>query len=310
MRTAFYRALEELAETDRRVWLVVGDVGFGTVESFARRFPDRFINAGVAEQNMMGVAAGLALAGNVVFVYSLANFPTFRCLEQIRNDICYHQADVKIVAGGAGLAYGSLGMTHHAVEDLAVTRSLPGMTVVAPADPVETDWATRAVGRVAGPCYLRLGRTQEPVLHAMPVELCLGAALTVRDGRDLTMIATGTILANVIEVADRLNSAGIYPRVLSMHTVHPIDTAAILAAASETQAIVTVEEHGIVGGLGSAVAEVLADSGETRVPFKRLGVPSWYSSHVGSQEHLRRAYGLSAEGIFEALKPTLDLVRN
>jgi transketolase len=310
MRTAFFRELEQLAETDRRVWLVVGDVGFGAVESFARRVPDRFINAGVAEQNMIGVAAGLALAGKVVFVYSLANFPTFRCLEQIRNDICYHQANVKIVAGGAGLAYGSLGMTHHALEDLAVTRALPGMTVVAPADPVETGYATRAVGRLEGPCYLRLGRTQERVLHALPVDFCLGSALTVREGRDLTIISTGTILSSVMDVADRLNHSGVYPRILSMHTLTPIDTAAIVAAARETRAVVTVEEHGVVGGLGSAVAEVLAERGETRVPFKRLGVPPYYSSHAGSQDYLRHAYGLSTEGILQALKPTLDLVRN
>jgi transketolase len=310
MRTAFFHALERLAETDRRIWLIVGDVGFGATESFAQRFPGRFINAGVAEQNMMGVAAGLALSGKSVFVYSLANFPTLRCLEQIRNDICYHQANVKIIAGGAGLAYGSLGMTHHALEDLAVTRSLPGMTVMAPADPVETGCAIDAIGRVDGPCYLRLGRTQEPVIHTTPVEFCLGTALTVREGHDMTLISTGTILSNVVQVADRLNGAGIYPRVLSMHTISPIDAAAIMAAARETNAIVTVEEHTVVGGLGSAVAEVLAECDEAHVPFKRLGVPSYGSLHVGSQEYLRHAYGLSIEGILQSLKPTLDLIRN
>lgn len=310
MRTAFFQTLERLAEAEERICLVVGDVGFGAVESFARRFPNRFLNAGIAEQNMIGLATGMALSGKEVFVYSLANFPTFRCLEQIRNDICYHQANVKIIAAGAGLAYGSLGMTHHATEDLAIMRAMPGMIVMAPADPIETQCATLAIGRLTGPCYVRLGRAQEPVIHPSSIQFHLGAAIKVRDGNDLTLISTGSILLNVLQVADQLQAKGILTRVLSLHTVNPLDTNAVLAAARETGAIVTVEEHSVIGGLGSAVAEVLAESNDVRVPFKRLGLPPFYSSHVGTQEHLRGMYGLSAEGILQALKPTLDLIRS
>src|SRR5712691_10038528 len=166
MRPAFFRALPELAAADERVNLVVGDLGFGVVEPFVERFPARFFNAGVAEQNMTGIAAGLALSGKTVFTYSIANFPTLRCLEQIRNDVCYHNANVKVVAVGGGFAYGALGMTHHATEDLAIMRALPGMVVVAPGDPLETELATRAIVSHSGPCYLRLGRAGEPKVHS------------------------------------------------------------------------------------------------------------------------------------------------
>src|SRR5207249_10726475 len=194
MRGAFFRALLELAEQDERVHLVVGDLGFGVVEEFARRFPARFLNAGVAEQNMTGIAAGMALSGKIVFTYSIANFPILRCLEQVRNDVCYHNANVKIVAVGGGLAYGSLGATHHATEDLAILRSLPRMVVVAPGDPVETEAATRAVRTQAGPCYLRLGRAGEAKVHRGEIDFQLGKAIQVRDGRDLTLVTTRGML--------------------------------------------------------------------------------------------------------------------
>src|SRR5438034_11308337 len=174
MREAFFGTLEEIAAIDRRVCLVVGDLGFGVVERFARRFPDRFVNVGVAEQNMTAIATGLALNGKVVFTYSIGNFATLRCLEQIRNDVCYHDANVKIVAVGGGFAYGALGATHHATEDLAIMRALPEMTVVAPGDPVETEAATDAIAVHAGPCYLRLGRAGESRVHRASIDFQLG----------------------------------------------------------------------------------------------------------------------------------------
>src|SRR5437667_1620165 len=177
MRSAFFDTLVRLAEDDERITLVVGDLGFGVIEPFARRFPDRFLNAGVAEQNLTGIAAGMALSGKIVFTYSIANFPTLRCLEQIRNDVCYHEANVKIVAVGGGFAYGALGMTHHATEDLAIMRTLPGMVVVAPGDPVEAELATRAVVRDSRPCYLSLGRAGEPTVHPRGVSFQLGRAI-------------------------------------------------------------------------------------------------------------------------------------
>lgn len=308
MRTAFFRTLFELAEQDERINLVVGDLGFGVVEPFAGRFPDRFLNAAVAEQNMTGIAAGMALSGKIVFTYSIANFPTLRCLEEIRNDVCYHNADVKVVAVGGGFAYGSLGMTHHATEDLAIMRALPGMVVVAPGDPIEVAHATRVIAAHGGPCYLRLGRAGEPIVHRADVEFRLGKAITVRNGGDITLISTGGLLEIVLHVAERLATEGVRARVLSMHTVKPLDAEAVLAAARETRGIVTLEEHSLIGGLGSAVAEVLAESGELRVPFKRLGLPSAFSSKVGDQEYLRATHGLSEDGILNSLKPILDLI--
>jgi transketolase len=300
----------ELAERDERITLIVGDLGFGVVEPFAERFPGRFLNAGVAEQNMAGIATGMAMSGKVVFTYSIANFPTLRCLEQIRNDICYHNADVKIVAVGGGFAYGPLGITHHATEDLAIMRALPGMVVVAPGDPPEVEHATRAIAAHAGPCYLRLGRAGEPTVHRQSIAFQLGKAITVLNGGDLTLISTGGILATAVRVAERLAKEGVRARLLSMHTVKPLDASAVLAAARETGAIVTLEEHSVVGGLGSAVAEVLAESGQLQVPYKRLGSPPIFSPHVGSQDYLLAQHGLSEEGILRSLEPLLQAVRS
>lgn len=309
MRTAFFRTLLELAEHDERINLIVGDIGFGVVEPFAERFPRRFLNAGVAEQNMTGIATGLALCNKVVFTYSIANFPTLRCLEQIRNDVCYHNANVKIVAVGGGFAYGSLGMTHHATEDLAIMRALPRMVVVAPGDPIEAEQATRAIVAHPGPCYLRLGRAGEVNVQRPRLAFEIGRAITVRDGGDITLISTGGVLRTAVLVAERLAQEGVQARVLSMHTVKPLDTDAVLAAARETRAIVTIEEHSVIGGLGGAVAEVLAESDREKIAFKRVGLPSVFSSHVGSQEYLRAAYGLSEDQILESLKPILDLFK-
>jgi transketolase len=306
MRTAFFETLEQLAEKDHRIHLIVGDVGYGAVSSFYRRFPSRFLNAGVAEQHMIGVATGMALSGKIVFVYSLANFPVLRCVEQIRNDVCYHHANVKIVSVGAGLSYGSLGMTHHATEDVAVMRAMPGMMVVSPGDPLETKYAVRALAEHQGPAYLRLGRTNEPVVHPGPITFSLGSAIHVRAGNMLTLIATGTMMPTAVRAAEVLDTEGISVRLLSMHTISPLDGKAVLAAARATSAIATLEEHSIVGGLGSAVAEVLAESGELHVPFRRLGLPPQLSSHVGSQEYLRGIYSLSLEGVLESIQ---DLVR-
>jgi transketolase len=300
MRTAFFKSLFEVAQQDERVYLVVGDIGFGVVEPFAQKLPKQFLNAGVAEQNMTGIAAGLALSGKIVFTYSIGNFPTIRCLEQIRNDVCYHNANVKIVSVGGGFAYGGLGMTHHATEDLAILRALPQMTVLAPGDPPEAAAATRAIVEHAGPCYLRLGRAGEPDVHLAPFEFRVGEAILVRDGADLTLISTGGMLWTAFNVANALQKQGLEARLLSMHTLKPLDAEAVLQAAGDTGAIFTLEEHSIIGGLGSAVAEVLAEAG-VAIPFKRFALPSAFSSTVGSQEYLRQHYGLSEGAILDAI---------
>jgi transketolase len=302
MRTAFIETLFELARRDERITLVVGDLGFGVVTRFMQELPKQFVNAGVAEQNMTGLAAGMALSGKIALTYSIANFPVIRCLEQIRNDVCYQNANVKIVTVGGGMAYGSLGVTHHATEDIAVMRALPHMLVVAPNDPVETRLATEAIVAHDGPCYLRLGRAGEATVHTSDIEFELGKAITVLEGDDLTLIVTGGLLHNTLQVAEILAQQGIKARVLSMHTVKPLDSEAVLAAARETKAIFTIEEHSVVGGLGGAVAELLMEECEYPVRFRRIGLRDQFSSKIGDQDYLRAQYGLDPSGILSTVE--------
>jgi len=295
VRTAFIQTLCDIAEQDERVWLLCGDLGYSVLEPFAGRFAERFVNVGVAEQNMTGIAAGLAMCGKVVFTYSIANFAVLRCLEQIRNDVCYHNLDVKIVAVGGGLAYGPQGYTHHAVEDLAVMQVLPNMTVIAPADPIETRQATEAIVTHSGPCYLRLGKAGEPVVHQTQPQFQIGKAITVQEGRDVTLITTGGVLGLAIEVSKKLAYQGHSARVLSMPTLYPLDHAAIIEASQHTHRIITIEEHGL-GGLGSVVAEVLAQIGKP-VHFVPVRLRREAVTTGGSQSMLRTTQGLSIDNI-------------
>lgn len=308
MRTAFINELFTLAKQDHRIVLIVGDLGFGVVNPFMEHLPGQFLNAGVAEQNMTGMAVGMALSGKIALTYSIANFPTLRCLEQVRNDVCYHNANVKVVSVGGGFTYGAMGATHHAIEDLAVMRALPGLLVVAPGDPIEARAATRAVIEYSGPCYVRLGKAGEPVVHTSPINFELGKAIHMREGRDATLISIGGILQNTVRAAERLAKKGIETRVLSMHTLKPLDVEAVLAAARDTEAIFTVEEHSILGGLGTAVAEVLAETEGIRAPLKRIGVPPAFSPHIGSQEYMQQCHGLTDEAIALTVAQTLRTV--
>jgi transketolase len=309
MRTAFLHTLFELAKQDPRIVFMTGDLGFSVVEPFMKELPGQFINAGIAEQNMTGMAAGMALSGKIVFTYSIANFPTLRCLEHIRNDVCYHHANVKIVAIGGGFAYGAMGASHHATEDLGIMRMLPEIAVLAPGDPTEARHATRAVVAHPGPCYLRLGKAGEPTVHPGEIDFQLGRAIRLREGGDLTLISTGSFLQTTAKVAERLAGQGIAARVLSMHTLKPFDTEAVLAAARETGAIATLEEHSVIGGLGSAVAEVLAEADGPRVPFRRIGLPSAFSPHIGSQEYMQGRHGLDEASVTDTLRAFLDVDR-
>jgi len=305
VRTAFIRTLNELADRDPRVCLIVGDLGYSVIEEFATRHPDQFVNAGVAEQNMIGLAAGMAMTGKIVFTYSIGNFGTLRCLEQIRNDVCYHRANVKVVAVGGGLAYGNLGVTHHASEDVAVLRALPNMTVVSPGDPIEAALATKAVTAYDGPCYLRLGKAGEPVVHEDEPRFELGRALMLRDGSDLTLIATGSMLATAAAVAARLTAKGLSVRLLSMHTIKPLDAEAVAAAATETKLIFTLEEHSIEGGLGGAVAEVLAELEPGHARLKRIGLRPEFNKVVGDQRYLKTMHGLDEDGVMNTIQPII-----
>jgi len=305
LRTAFIRTLTELAAKDRRVCLIVGDLGYSVIEEFAEKFPDQFLNAGVAEQDMIGLAAGMSMTGKVVFTYSIANFGTLRCLEQIRNDVCYHNANVKVVSVGGGLAYGNLGVTHHASEDVAILRALPNMTVVAPGDPVEAGLATRALVARDGPAYLRLGKAGEPVVHQDEPRFELGRAITLREGGDVTLIATGSMLATADAVAAQLAEKGLSVRLLSMHTIKPLDREAVIAAATETKLVFTLEEHSVEGGLGGAVAEVLAELEPGHAPLKRIGLRPEFNKVVGDQKYLKALHGLDQEGVMKTIQPII-----
>ena len=307
MRNAFLDTLYELALHDERIMFITGDLGFRVVEKFMENRPDQFLNAGVAEQNMTGIAAGMALSGRICCTYSIANFPTLRCLEQIRNDICYHDANVKVVSVGGGFAYGAMSVTHHAMEDLGVMRCLPNLTLIAPGDPVETRAATRAMIAHPGPVYLRLGKAGEPVVHPGEISFQIGKAIRCREGDDVALVSTGGMLWTAIQAAEKLAANGIETRVLSMHTLKPLDDEALLAAARETGAVLTLEEHSIVGGLGSAVAELFAEQFDLKVPFKRLGVPNAFSPHIGAQDYMLAKYALSPDAVAQSITEFLKL---
>ena len=297
MRDTFVATLIGLARRDPNLHLITGDLGFGVLKPFWEQFPDQFTNAGIAEQNMTSFAAGMALEGKTVFTYSIGNFPTLRALEQIRNDCAYHEANVKIVCVGGGFVYGSLGMSHHATEDLAVMRALPGVTVLAPSDPMEAALATQAVYRQPGTCYLRLGRGGEPRIHDSLETLEVGKALPVRGGEGVVMFSTGGIADEVLEARAHLLGEGIRAAVVSFPTVKPIDRQTIIDHALSFDLIASVEEHNVLGGFGGAVAEILAEIKGPRAQLVRIGLQDQYSSVVGSQKYLRDIYGISARAI-------------
>ena len=297
MRDAFVRALMREAAHDERLTLITGDLGFGVLKPFWETYPKQFINAGIAEQGMTGMASGLARTGRTVLTYSIGNFPTLRCLEQIRNDCAYHEANVKIVCVGGGFVYGSLGMSHHATEDMAIIRALPGVTVFTPGDPAEVEAVVPEMLRTPGTCYLRLGRGGEPTLHRQPIgEWRLPKALTLREGKDVALLSAGGILTQTVSAADLLAAKGVSAEVVSFPSIKPIDREKILELAQRFRLLVTVEEHTVVGGFGSAVAEVTAEEGlPCRV--KRIGMPDIYSSIVGTQQYLRGAYQMDDAAI-------------
>jgi transketolase len=305
VRTSFIQELCELAAADERIWLVFGDLGYSVLEAFISRFPDRYLNAGVAEQNMTGIAAGLAMLGKTVFTYTITNFAVMRCLEQIRNDVCYDNLNVKIVSVGGGVAYGSHGYTHHGVEDLAVMSAMPNLAVAAPGDPIEARFITRMMADRPGPGYLRIGKAGEPVLHDPDTNVLWGKAIPVRSnparqgsaltGSALTLISTGGMLETTLRAADLLAQQGHSADVLSMPFLVPLDEPAIAEAARRTGVIVTVEEHG-PGGLGTLVGEALARLGEP-VIFTPLRLAREPIRVAGTQQSLRAAQGLDAAGI-------------
>ena len=305
MRDTFVRTLVELAKEDKNIELITGDLGFGVLKPFWETVPDQFTNAGIAEQNMTTVAAGMALEGKTVFTYSIGNFPTLRCLEQIRNDCAYHNANVKVVCIGGGFVYGSLGMSHQATEDLAILRALPDVVVMAPADLVEAEECTKALAAYPGTAYLRLGRGGEKRIHDHIENFQIGKAIKVRDGRRIAIFSTGAIFEEVNAAYQDLIAKGYDPAVYTFPTVKPIDKGVIEECAREFEVIVTCEEHNIIGGFGSAVAEIMAEMKEKKAYLLRIGLSDEYSIKVGNQNYLRQQYGMDSKSIVEKIEDTI-----
>ncbi len=290
---SFPVVLVDLA-ADHDVFVVSQDLG--PMGSFASAYPQRAFDLGITEQNLIGVAAGIAARDNLVFVFAMAPFVSMRSFEQVRTDLAYNHKNVKVLAPFGGFTAGAWGATHHAMEDFALMRTIPGMTVLAPADGHELEKCLRAVADIEGPAYIRMGGFIP--LHEDEFEFEVGRALTLREGADITIIACGTMGRPALEAHERLKARGVSAAVLDMHTIKPLDAEAVRAAAQRTGRIVTVEEHGITGGLGTAVAEVLAEAGTGRLA--RLGVRDRFCTEVGSQAELCDMNGLNAEGIEQA----------
>lgn len=306
MRDTFVKTLVALAKEDKNIELITGDLGFGVLKPFWEQCPDQFSNAGIAEQNMTTVAAGMALEGKTVFTYSIGNFPTLRCLEQIRNDCAYHNANVKVVCIGGGFVYGSLGMSHQATEDLAILRALPNVVVMAPADLVEAEECTKALANYQGTAYLRLGRGGEKRIHEKIEAFQIGKAIKVKDGERVAIFSTGAIFEEVTAAYEQLIEDGYNPAVYTFPTVKPIDKDVIAQCAEKFDLIVTCEEHNIVGGFGSAVAEVMAEMKSKKAYLLRVGLNDKYSIKVGNQKYLREQYGMNSVAIVRKIEEAFN----
>ena len=305
-RAAYGEVLQEIGEEFPDVVVMDADLSESTMTChFAAKYPDRFYNMGIAEQSMMGTAAGLATCGITPICSTFAVFASMRSGEQIRTSICYPKLNVKVVTTHSGLSIGTAGATHFCEEDLAIMRALPNMTVIAPSDFLETKKAVRAALKMDGPVYIRLGRGDAAVLYSELDDYEIGKAITIQDGTDVTLIATGVMVQRAVAAAKLLEQEGVSCRVVDMHTIKPLDTEAVIKAARETKGIVTLEEHNVKGGLGSAVSEVVAELKGEKAPVKILGIPDVFGG-VASAELLWDSYGMDAESIAKTAKELMN----
>ena len=296
MRNAFADEITQLAQLDPRIVLLSGDIGNKLFDKFKDVDSSRFYNCGIAEGNMMGVAAGMALSGLRPIVYTITPFTTTRCFEQIRVDVCYHRAPVVIVGTGSGLSYAKLGPTHHSLEDMAILRTLPGMRVLAPCDSTELRLAMRAVFEDNGPAYIRIGKKGEADIHSTPPKFKIGEAIIIRPGNDVALLCAGNMMSETLKAADILQVNGISAEVVSFHTVKPLDESYLQNASARLQLLVTVEEHSRIGGFGSAVSEWRSFT-NCAVQQISMGTDDEFMHEVGSQNYAREKYGLTAENI-------------
>jgi transketolase len=310
MRNAFADEITQIGKADPRVVLLSGDIGNKLFDRFKAQAPGRFFNCGVAEANMMGVAAGMALCGLRPIVYTITPFTTTRCFEQIRVDVCYHKAPVVIVGTGSGLSYADLGPTHHSCEDMAILRTLPGIAVLAPADQIELRLALREALRRDGPTYMRIGKKGEPTVHETEPRFRIGYAITLRTGVDTCLISTGVMAPVVMAAAKMLEERGISARVEDFHTVKPLDEATLADVFSRFPVVAVVEEHGRIGGLAGGISEWLAGRNPPRGSLLSFGTDDAFMHEVGSQDYARRKFGLTAENIAKQVEARVRAARS
>lgn len=295
MRNAFAEAITDLAAQDKRIVLLSGDIGNRLFDRFKSLHAGRFLNCGVAEANMIGMAAGMALCGLRPVTYTIASFSTVRCLEQIRVDLCYHNVPVIVVGVGAGLAYAANGPTHHSCEDLAMLRVLPNMTVVCPGDAWEVRAALAAAVQHAGPVYIRIGKKGERLVHSQAPKIVLGKALVIKPGSRICLLSTGNMLPEAVDLGVKLDGMGLSTQVVSVHTVKPLDQELLSEVFARFPLVVTIEEHSRLGGLGGSVAEWLADQAPQTASLLRIGTQDEFIHEAGEQEHARALCGLTVE---------------
>ncbi len=306
MRKTCLEQVYQLALRDERVFFIGSDLGEGTLAAFREQMPRRFFMEGVSEAHVVGMASGLALEGKIVYVNTISTFLTRRCFEQIVLDVCLHNLPVRLIGNGGGLVYAPLGPTHLAIDDIGILRTIPNMTIVAPADADEMRRLMPLTVDYPGPLYIRLAKGHDPIVTHDDVPFAIGSALLMREGAEALLITTGITLKPALEAADRLRTKGIGAPVLHMPTIKPLDKGAILRHASRASAIVTVEEHSVIGGLGSAVAEVVAEErGAAAKPFKRIGIPDVFADRYGSQALLLEYYGITTESIVTTIENLL-----
>lgn len=307
MRNAYLSALHELAKANKNVMALISDNGAIVYDKFRSDFPDQYTNCGISEANMVGMSAGLASCGKIPFAYTISNFLVYRAYEQIRNDVCLQNMNVKLVGIGVGFVYSALGPTHHGTEDIAVMRCLPNMTIFSPADPLETKKVTMAAAEIKGPVYIRLATGGTPVIYKKDYEFSIGKAVEIVSGNDVAILSTGSSVHEALLAVKELEKEGISSRLINFHTLKPIDREMIVKAARETGRILVVEEQNINGGLAGAISEVLLDEGCGKIKFHRMGLKDAFSKGYGSYDDLKELNGLSKHHIMAAVK---EMVRS
>jgi transketolase len=300
MRLPFFTSLYQLMKQDENVILLMADTGAIVMDDIRADFPGRCINVGIAEENMIGVAAGLAMNGKIVYTYAIIPFSTMRCFEQIRVDLCVQRLPVKVIGVGAGIDYSTLGPTHHGLEDICLMRVLPDITILSPCDDAQASIFARLAYETPGPVYIRLDRNGQPLVYQDSQKSFSEGLNVLREGKDLCLIATGKIVLTALQVTEELAKRSINASIVDLYRIKPLNIELVLKAIGNTNRVVTLEEHSIIGGIGSAVAEVLAESGHA-AKLRRIGLPDSFCRRYGTRQFLQREIGIDAQGIIDTL---------